>query len=103
MSLSVCQTCGGHIPLGPDASNRCEKCGAGWDGGIFKPMTTPPDRVLVDRTLAEESIRGLNQAVAAFELNCAINWDALRRTAERMDAALTAQPPAGEKPDTETT
>ena len=27
MSLSVCGYCGGHIPLGPDASNRCDKCG----------------------------------------------------------------------------
>ena len=27
MSLSTCEKCGGHIPLGPDASNRCEKCG----------------------------------------------------------------------------
>ena len=24
MSLSTCEHCGGHIPLGPDASNRCE-------------------------------------------------------------------------------
>lgn len=29
MSLSTCEICGGHIPLGPDASNRCEICGAG--------------------------------------------------------------------------
>lgn len=28
MSLSTCEKCGGHIPLGPDASNRCEVCGA---------------------------------------------------------------------------
>lgn len=28
MSLSTC-TCGGHIPLGPDASNRCDRCGKG--------------------------------------------------------------------------
>jgi hypothetical protein len=27
MSLSTCASCGGHIPLGPDATNRCEKCG----------------------------------------------------------------------------
>lgn len=27
MSLSTCEHCGGHIPLGPDASNCCEKCG----------------------------------------------------------------------------
>ena len=33
MSLSNCEKCGGHIPLGPDATNRCEKCGA----GVFSP------------------------------------------------------------------
>ena len=27
MSLSTCLHCGGHIPLGPTATNRCEKCG----------------------------------------------------------------------------
>ena len=27
MSLSVCDYCGGHIPLGPDASNLCNGCG----------------------------------------------------------------------------
>ncbi len=27
MSLSECEHCGGHIPLGPNATNRCEKCG----------------------------------------------------------------------------
>lgn len=26
MSLSTCTKCGGHIPLGPDATNRCETC-----------------------------------------------------------------------------
>ena len=29
MSLSTCEKCGGHIPLGPDATNHCEDCGAG--------------------------------------------------------------------------
>lgn len=27
MGLSDCPKCGGFIPLGPDATNRCEKCG----------------------------------------------------------------------------
>jgi hypothetical protein len=27
MSLSTCEKCGGNIPLGPDATNRCEDCG----------------------------------------------------------------------------
>ena len=34
MSLSTCEHCGGHIPLGPTASNRCEKCGR----GVFESM-----------------------------------------------------------------
>ncbi len=29
MSLSQCPSCGGHIPLGPHASNCCESCGLG--------------------------------------------------------------------------
>jgi hypothetical protein len=29
MSLSECTKCGGHIPIGPNASNVCEECGAG--------------------------------------------------------------------------
>jgi hypothetical protein len=28
MSLSTCEKCGGHVSLGPDASNCCEECGA---------------------------------------------------------------------------
>lgn len=38
MSLSTCEHCGGHIPLGPDASNRCENCGR----GVFSSMDGPP-------------------------------------------------------------
>ena len=41
MSLSTCEHCGGHIPLGPDASNRCEKCGMSvW--GKPEPMQKGP-------------------------------------------------------------
>lgn len=39
MSLSTCSKCGGHIPLGPHASNRCESCGA----GVFDD---PPGKLL---------------------------------------------------------
>lgn len=28
MGLSDCPKCGGHIPLGPHATNRCENCDA---------------------------------------------------------------------------
>lgn len=37
MSLSTCERCGGHIPIGPSATNRCEKCGA----GVFEAMHDP--------------------------------------------------------------
>ena len=37
MSLSTCEKCGGHIPLGPDATNRCEVCGL----GLFDAHTDP--------------------------------------------------------------
>lgn len=37
MSLSTCENCGGHIPLGPRASNVCETCGAGvFTGPVMK-------------------------------------------------------------------
>lgn len=36
MSLSECQWCGGHIPLGPRASNCCVDCGK-------HVMTAPPE------------------------------------------------------------
>lgn len=38
MSLSTCDRCGGHIPLGPNASNRCESCGL----GVFEPVSHQP-------------------------------------------------------------
>ena len=37
MSLSICEKCGGNIPLGPDASNRCENCGL----GLFEAHADP--------------------------------------------------------------
>jgi len=39
MGLSDCE-CGGFIALGPTASNRCDKCGAG-PFGRAKPPTLP--------------------------------------------------------------
>ena len=42
MSLSTCEHCGGHIPLGPDAPNRCEVCGRGIFGASY--TLTPEDK-----------------------------------------------------------
>ena len=36
MSMPTCEKCGGFIPLGPDATNCCEQCGA----PVFR--TIPP-------------------------------------------------------------
>jgi len=38
MSISTCNKCGGFIPLGPKASNRCVKCGA----GVFESQSSSP-------------------------------------------------------------
>lgn len=49
MSLSECLWCGGHIPLGPDASNCCEKCG--------KHVMSAPEKTTTPREeLAESAI-----------------------------------------------
>ena len=41
MSLSTCEKCGGNIPLGPDATNRCEKCGEFVFGNGLHPAKKP--------------------------------------------------------------
>ena len=41
MSLSTCDKCGGHIPLGPRASNVCENCGGGVFDCVNKSDQTP--------------------------------------------------------------
>ena len=42
MGLSDCE-CGGFIALGPDASNKCDKCGAGVFDHAHKPCTWTVD------------------------------------------------------------
>ena len=41
MSLSLCSHCGGHIQLGPDASNVCEVCGKHVMSGPEQPKHIP--------------------------------------------------------------
>lgn len=50
MSLSTCEKCGGFIPLGPDATNCCEKCGAGVFSGSHNKHPALID-AMVDRFL----------------------------------------------------
>jgi hypothetical protein len=47
MSLSTCEHCGGHIPLGPDATNRCEKCGRGVFSGPRFPCFEEAERHVI--------------------------------------------------------
>lgn len=42
MGLSDCE-CGGFIALGPDASNKCDKCGDGVFSHAHKPCTWAED------------------------------------------------------------
>ena len=44
MSLSTCEHCEGHIPIGPDASNCCEICGAGVFDLAGSSSAVPPLR-----------------------------------------------------------
>jgi hypothetical protein len=59
MSLSECTKCGGNIPLGPDASNVCERCGT----GVFAlPDSAENDRMtsrLVECEAEISRLRGL--------------------------------------------
>jgi len=60
MSLSICNKCGGHIPLGADASNQCEICGA----GIFcEDFMTKKDKERKELILKIQTIlkNGINQ------------------------------------------
>jgi len=76
MSLSTCTKCGGHIPLGPHASNCCESCGA----GVFAaPSDQPRGEDWHSRYLAEHALR------LAAEINLARGREEVER--ER-DAAL---------------
>ena len=57
MSLSTCEKCGGHIPLGPDESNKCEECGE----HIFGPWDCPDGCTPADAMV----LRRANHALAA--------------------------------------
>ena len=60
MSLSDCLHCGGFIPLGPDATNCCEKCGRHAMSAPTDPTPTPDRPAVEPATDAEiAACRGL--------------------------------------------
>lgn len=67
MSLSECQACGGHIPLGPHASNRCESCGLSVMEPA-RPTGTPGEPPPVPN----EPQRDPAQVLATFRVN--LDW-----------------------------
>ncbi len=58
MSLSECKKCGGHIPLGPDASNRCDKCGEHVMGSPPTMEPSPVQRLVGRYIIMKGSISG---------------------------------------------
>lgn len=72
MSLSTCDHCGGDIPLGPNASNRCETCGEHVFGdSLCIPETESEEaiktrlRERVEATLKDVFLDGLKKGEAA--------------------------------------
>lgn len=65
MTLSTCEHCGGHIPLGIDATNRCEECGK----HVFSsPEPQPGDRINVDYAMFVKLVNERDRLKDALEL-----------------------------------
>lgn len=98
MSLSTCAKCGGHIPLGPHASNRCESCGTGVFVDLDGPAKVAYDRVMVEVALATDKYmrepEGLGMLrlieVCAFERAARIINDVGMKGGGGKDAILMA-------------
>ena len=98
MSLSLCSHCGGHIQLGPDASNVCEVCGkhvmsgpAGAD--MNDTIITERQAEAIIKLLAhgEAAKRATNEQLARFLLlSCnslplgSDSYDLMEEAAERL-------------------
>ena len=82
MSLSVCQKCGGHIPLGPDATNRCEKCG----GSVWLEMHGDPTMRQAQK-MADRLARAMALLREARESIPGHEWD---NYAEGLDGRIDA-------------
>ncbi len=76
MSLSTCEKCGGHIPLGPAASNRCETCGA----GVFDTTTEEAVRATLHNAAADWpprlAVEGLQRenAILRRQVDVLVKW-----------------------------
>lgn len=78
MSLSTCDYCGGHIPLGPDAPNLCNGCGR----HVFECATLPPiaginDSELVALRAEVVSLRKENESLKKIERR---RWENVNKT-----------------------
>lgn len=91
MSISDCP-CGGYISLGPEASNRCDKCGKGF-------FTDPPDthetqalreQVRVLRAALEELVTLKNLKDESERLNIPNCCDYAERKPKAWEAARKA-------------
>jgi hypothetical protein len=67
VSLSTCIKCGGHIPLGPDASNRCETCGA----GVFADEPSPHASTVHMLNEAECRLARIAEIIEQVDARCA--------------------------------
>lgn len=100
MSLSTCLNCGGNIPLGPDATNRCEACGE----HVFGPHRQDDVWVRVE----QKTLYGLNKAnndlrARVGELEAALaeamEWNWLDDNAEETIPAWIAETLKPKTPD----
>ena len=78
MSLSTCDYCGGHIPLGPCASNRCQECGR----SLYCQESLPPvsgvgDSEIVALRTEVAMLRKENEALKKIERQ---RWENVNKT-----------------------
>jgi len=72
--MSDCQHCGGFIPLGPDATNRCNKCGRGY---FNEPPKHPLGHwlVLFEDTSVPPAIFPTEALARKFYEDRSVNWN----------------------------
>ena len=78
MSASICTYCGGHIPLGPDASNLCNGCGRSlYYMEAFPPVAGIDDSELVSLRAEVAKLRKENEALKKTEHQ---RWENVNKT-----------------------